>query len=62
MSTDDGEGGVLLLLGINHARSLYEADLAKHDIQQRLGLRQYNIGCERAARGQNGVTGDLIDR
>ncbi|MGH8649337.1 MAG: hypothetical protein ACREUP_08535, partial [Burkholderiales bacterium] len=31
-----GGDGVLLLLGVNHARSLHEAGLAKRDIQQRL--------------------------
>lgn len=31
-----GGDGVLLLLGVNHARSLYEAGLTKRDIQQRL--------------------------
>lgn len=31
-----GGDGALLLLGVNHARSLYEAGLSKRDIQQRL--------------------------
>ena len=31
-----GGDGVLLLLGVNHARSLHEAGLSKRDIQQRL--------------------------
>ena len=31
-----GGDGVLLLLGVNHARSLYEAGLEKRDIQERL--------------------------
>ena len=31
-----GGDGVLLLIGVNHARSLFEAGLAKRDIQQRL--------------------------
>ena len=31
-----GGDGVLLLLGVNHARSLHEAGLAKRDIQRRL--------------------------
>ena len=31
-----GGDGVLLLLGVNHARSLHEAGLGKRDIQQRL--------------------------
>lgn len=31
-----GGDGVLLLLGVNHARSLHEAGLAKRDIQQKL--------------------------
>jgi hypothetical protein len=31
-----GGDGVLLLLGVNHARSLYEAGLTKRDIQERL--------------------------
>lgn len=31
-----GGDGLLLLLEVNHARSLYEAGLAKRDIQQRL--------------------------
>ena len=31
-----GGDGVLLLLGVNHARSLYEAGLSKRDIQTRL--------------------------
>jgi hypothetical protein len=31
-----GGDGVLLLLGVNHARSLHEAGLTKRDIQQRL--------------------------
>ena len=31
-----GGDGVLLLLGVNHARSLFEAGLSKRDIQQRL--------------------------
>lgn len=31
-----GGDGVLLLLGVNHARSLFEAGLAKRDIQERL--------------------------
>jgi hypothetical protein len=31
-----GGDGVLLLLGVNHARSLYEAGLTKRDIQQQL--------------------------
>lgn len=31
-----GGDGVLLLLGVNHARSLYEAGLSKRDVQQQL--------------------------
>ena len=31
-----GGDGALLLLGVNHARSLYEAGLTKRDVQQRL--------------------------
>jgi hypothetical protein len=31
-----GGDGVLLLLGVNHARSLFEAGLSKRDIQQKL--------------------------
>jgi hypothetical protein len=31
-----GGDGALLLLGVNHARSLYEAGLSKRDIQQRI--------------------------
>lgn len=31
-----GGGGVLLLLGVNHAQSLYDAGLTKRDIRQRL--------------------------
>jgi hypothetical protein len=31
-----GGDGVLLLLGVNHARNLYEAGLTKRDIQQKL--------------------------
>ena len=31
-----GGDGVLLLLGINHARSLFEAGLSKHDIRRKL--------------------------
>jgi hypothetical protein len=31
-----GGDGVLLLLGVNHAQSLHEAGLTKHDIQERL--------------------------
>jgi hypothetical protein len=31
-----GGDGVLLLLGVNHARSLYEAGLTKRDVQERL--------------------------
>jgi hypothetical protein len=31
-----GGDGVLLLIGVNHARSLFESGLAKRDIQQKL--------------------------
>jgi hypothetical protein len=31
-----GGDGALLLLGVNHARSLYEAGLTKRDIQEKL--------------------------
>jgi hypothetical protein len=35
-----GGDGALLLLGVNHARSLYEAGLTKRDLQEKLGPGQ----------------------
>ncbi len=60
-----GGDGVLLLLGVNHARSLHEAGLTKRDIRQRLWelarvaenhFAADFVAMERAAgRGENGM-------